>query len=506
MGVSISEAVKNMSKRYLGRVLESFTKDLGTPEEEEAREYITRNAEELAHPDNVARRLDLFELDHSTRVLVYYVLEAIINAHECALTERELTERVRSRENEVIDAAAADDALQYAEDRAVDIMSTVLDTAFEDDQLSRDEYRLVQRLRQKLNLTRRYQRLMEAQIGSFPRADGEPHSYDDIHEALLYLQRQGIVFYRNRAEDDRSVVLPEELQEGVKEVLGIDLSDKARRLLWENLSVDNLEEVLRSQNLPIYGTKDEVVDRVLESGIRPSVGLDVLKTDELYRVCDKLPGVKVSGTKSERIQRIIDHFDNLIVRDVPDETEDAELYYEYLVELAERDRENLLANDVVSKDLDINDAFETGTRYLFRQQLGVELEEMSGSDHPDGAVFLDDGTLFMWDNKSSSDFYTFPNSHVRQFKRYIRDSVEHRVNVFLIVVPDVAEEAEQNCIRLKQQSQNDSDVAIVPAADLKWVAENWRDHTTADNFDLAVFNQTGPLRRDKLEQMMEVLL
>jgi hypothetical protein len=42
MGVSISEAVKNMSKRYLGRVLESFTKDLGTPEEEEARARQTR--------------------------------------------------------------------------------------------------------------------------------------------------------------------------------------------------------------------------------------------------------------------------------------------------------------------------------------------------------------------------------------------------------------------------------------------------------------------------------
>jgi hypothetical protein len=131
---------------------------------------------------------------------------------------------------------------------------------------------------------------------------------------------------------------------------------------------------------------------------------------------------------------------------------------------------------------------------------------MDGSDHPDGSVLLDDGSLLMWDNKSASDAYTFPNSHLRQFKRYIRDSVEHRVNVFMIVVPDVAKEAEPNCIRLKQESQHDSDIAIVRAEDLKWVAENWDEYTGADQFNLAVFYDTGILKRDKLEQMMDVLL
>lgn len=51
-----------------------------------------------------------------------------------------------------------------------------------------------------------------------------------------------------------------------------------------------------------------------------------------------------------------------------------------------------------------------------------------------------------------------------------------------------------------------SGVAIVPAVDLKCVAENWEEYTTADEFNLAVFNQTEILRRDKLEQKMDVLL
>ena len=40
----IEEAVNLMTKQYLARVLESFTKDLGRLEEDEARDYISRNS------------------------------------------------------------------------------------------------------------------------------------------------------------------------------------------------------------------------------------------------------------------------------------------------------------------------------------------------------------------------------------------------------------------------------------------------------------------------------
>jgi hypothetical protein len=54
----IEEAAKRMTKQYLSRVLDSFTKDLGKFDEEQARDYITRNSEELAK----SRSLCLAEL------------------------------------------------------------------------------------------------------------------------------------------------------------------------------------------------------------------------------------------------------------------------------------------------------------------------------------------------------------------------------------------------------------------------------------------------------------
>lgn len=502
----IDEAAAIMTTQYLTRVLSSFTKDLGRLEEKEARDYITRNAEELAKPDNVDRRLDLLDIDHSTRVVVHYVLEVMLNAPDGALDERELCERVREREQGMLDEAAKEGALQYSDAQSVDILRTVLEVAFGDGSISRDEYGLIEKLRQKLQITRKQQRLVEAKMGVFPSPGGELHSFKDINKAVLFLQHQGIVFYCNHAEDGRNIVLPEELQVGVKKVLGIELSDNARQLLWQNMTNAILQSVLRSQNLPTSGSKDELSERLLQAEIKPSEGLDSLMNDDLYGICASLPGVNVSGTKAQRVTRIIAHFDNLLIREVPDDADPAVLFYEYFVELAKRDRENLLASNVISKDIDIERAFEEATRHLFRHKLGVELVEMPGSDHPDGCIEMPDGSLLMWDNKSTETLYTFPNSHLKQFKRYIRDSVEKRVTCFMVIVPEFDVVAEENCLRLKYESQQDTDICIVAAEDLKWVAEHWQDLSKKETFNLAIFDQQGLLNRKRLEQVIRVLM
>jgi hypothetical protein len=68
------------------------------------------------------------------------------------------------------------------------------------------------------------------------------------------------------------------------------------------------------------------------------------------------------------------------------------------------------------------------------------------------------------------------------------------------------DEAESNCIRLKHNTSHDADISIVAAEDLKWAAENWTDYTSADSFNLSVFDYTGILGRSKIEQMMDVVM
>lgn len=503
--MKLTEAVKHMTVAYLRRIVDSFTKDFPQPEEERAREIIVQNVDELTDPDRIEQTLRVADRPYSTRILQQNILEALLNKQDRRATEEEIVQDVRSLEKQILEEAQEpEESLAYEDDDALSTLRAVLSVAVEDDQVSPEELDLIHQLRRKLGIQERSKQIVLAQLNHFPRAGNEPHSPSELSNALTELQKLGVVFHCNHL-DGGVYLIPEELVPGVKHALGIELSDKPWRLLLQNLKKSHLSTMLKARGLPGYGVKDELIDRVVHAGIAPSDALDELTTRELYEVLDDLAGAKVSGSKDERIQRIIDYFQNLVIKEIPEEASPAETYYEYLVELAERDRESLLANDVISKDRDMDLAFEEGTSWLFQQRLDFDLLEMTGSDHPDGMLEFSNGDLLMWDTKSKEEAYSFPRSHLRQFKRYTRDSAR-RVSCFLVIVPEVENRSETKAELLKSESGHDTDVALITAEDLKWVAENWFEYGSSAKFDPEVFNATGILTRDRLEDRLDLFL
>ncbi len=446
----VEEAVQHMTKAYLHRIIDSFTRDFQKGDEDKSREIILRNAEELTDPKRVATVLQLDGL-YSHQVLLASILETLVNCPGTAAAEQDVVEAVTANELEVIERASDPDALRYEDAKAVEIFRAVLEVALEDERLTEEELGLLRRLREKLGLSERAKQTILAQLGHFPRAGNRLHTPSEFKEALLDLQRRGVVFYCNKLDGGRFVV-PEEIVPAIRDALGIELSEAAWTQLVAQMTKDQMATILEAAGVPKSGSKDELKERILSTGLRPSRALDSLSNSELYDLCDALPGAKVSGTKGERVQRLIDYFANLVVREVPEEASPGERYYQFFKELARRDRETLLANKVVKKDIEMERGFEEATRYLFRQKLGLDLVDLPGSEHPDGCVqFKRSGDLLFWDNKSKETVYSFPESHLKQFKRYIRDSAT-RVSCFLVIVPEIGEGAAAIAARLKVES------------------------------------------------------
>jgi hypothetical protein len=502
--MKVSEAVEHMTKSYLHRIIDSFTKDLPKPEEERAREIIVKNAEELTDPERT-RNVLTFEGAYEERIVQTYVLEALINRPEHLASEEEIIEEVTALEQEILDRAAEEDALRYENARSVEILKAVLEVALEDEHMTFEELALIRRLREKLGIGERSKRIILAQLGHFPRPGNRLHTSSEFRDDLIELQRRGIVFYLNRLRGG-VYLIPEEVVDGVKRALEIDITRRGWSMLLDVLTRQQMATFLAAADLPRSGSKAELTERIIQAELRPRACLDALSSQDLYGICKSLPGAKVSGSKDEKIQRLIDYFDDLVVKDVPEEAPPGERFYHYLAELARRDRESLLANGVISKDREMDSAFEEGTRYLFREKLGIELLHMEASDHCDGCMEIGrNGDLLMWDNKSKESVYDFPESHVKQFKRYIRDA-PRRVSCFLVVVPEIGDGAALTAARLKVQSGTDTDIALIRADDLVWVAETWLSNGAGRVFDPEVFNQTGVLDRGVLEQRMKLFL
>ena len=503
--MKVADAIKQMSQLPLQRIVDSFTKDFPKPDEVQARDIVLRNVDELTDPERISAVLR-FDGPFGDQIRQSCMLEAFVNRPEWSASEQEMVESLNRLEQGVLDAAAGEHSLRYEDPRHVEILKDVLRTALEDDHITARELSLLHTLCDSLGLSEGVFRIVLAQLEHFPRPGNVLHTPSECREVLTKLQRGGIVFHCNKA-DGSPYVIPEEIRPSVMDALGLELGQNAYGLLLDALTVGQLKAVLVKKKLPVTGTKPELTSRVISSGLRPSRVLGILSSGELHKLCTSLPGVPVSGTKASRSHRIIGYFANLITKEVSAEASPGERFYKYLPELARRDRENLLANRIITKDIDIERGFEAATRFLFESRLGVELMEMRGSEHPDGCVRFGgrrkiSGDVLMWDNKSTEAAYSFPPSHVRQFKRYIRDATEP-VACFLVIVAKPDDSVMERVWPLAAQCDG-TNIAVIAAEDLGWMAEEWWSRNAEGPFNLEVLNLTGILSRQLLEQRMRL--
>ena len=505
--MKVADAIKQMSKLPLQRIVDSFTKDFPKPDENQARDIILRNVEELTDGKRITTVLQ-FDGPFKDQIRQILMLEAFVNRPDWSASEQEIVESLTRLEQDVLDAAAAEDSLRYEDPDRIEILKDVLRTALRDKLITFRELNLLRTLRDSLGLSEAVFRVALARLNHFPQRGNVLHTPSECRDVLNALQRGGIVFHCNKA-DGSPYVIPDEIRTSVMNALGLELGLHAWGLLLDTLTVSQLKQTLARKKLPTSGTKAELTSRVISSGLSPSRVLGIMSNGDLHKLCSSLPGVPVSGTKAQRIERIIGYFANLITKEVSEEASPGERFYKYLPELARRDRENLLANQIIKKDLDIEHGFEAATRFLFESRLGLELMEMAGSEHPDGCIRFGGrrrtgGDVLMWDNKSTETAYTFPPSHLRQFKRYVRDSSDP-VACFLVVVAIPDDSAMDRVWQLAAECAG-THVALVAAEDLGWVAEEWWSRGGDGRFNLEVLNMTGILSRPLLEQRMRLFL
>ena len=505
--MKVADAIKQMSKLPLQRIVDSFTKDFPKPDEEQARDIILRNVEELTDGKRITTVLQ-FDGPFKDQIRQILMLEAFVNRPDWSASEQEIVESLTRLEQDVLDAAEAEDSLRYEDPDRIEILMDVLKAALRDKLITYRELNLLRTLRDSLGLSEAVFRVVLARLNHFPQRGNVMHTPSECRDVLNALQRGGIVFHCNKA-DGSPYVIPDEIRASVMNALGLELGLHAWGLLLDVLTVSQLKQTLARKKLPTSGTKAELKSRVISSGLSPSRVLGILTTGDLHKLCSSLPGVPVSGTKAVRIRRIIGYFANLITKEVSEEASPGERFYKYLPELARRDRENLLANQIIKKDLDIEHGFEAATRFLFESRLGLKLMEMAGSEHPDGCIRFGGrrrtgGDVLMWDNKSTETAYTFPPSHLRQFKRYIRDSNDP-VACFLVVVAIPDDSAMDRVWQLAAECAG-TNVALIAAEDLGWVAEEWWGRGVDGGLNLEVLNMTGILSRPLLEQRMRLFL
>jgi hypothetical protein len=502
-----------MLKMVKLRILNNYLPSVRGLEDDDLTRVLRDDAEKLADRTRVMGAVNAPDPDFARGELKAIILAVLLQTETYSMPENQLDAKVIEYEQGVVERSKSLDLTEMRKgdpDRwhHFDTYRIVLEAAWgHDATVSPDEARLLGVLRQHLSISREEHWLLSALIRRFPREGCALHTADEVNEARKELQRQGVL-WQYRDEDNQNIdVIPVEVAEVVRrDYAGQELqSVNFRRLLsHDGVLLADLREALERRGLNRYGSKAELIDRVVSSELRPSEVLGALDKDKLSTMCAGF-GLKSSGAKAELVSRLVEFYDDLTFEVRPPTKDKREVWYADYELLAARSYAELRAKKVISRDLEIQTLFEEATEFLFECRLRVSCERACKENRTDGLLRLDQNVCILWDCKSVEVAVNLQDYLEGQFDGYLRKERERGSQPlgFLVVGPVFTEQS----IRLANQykARTGWDVALVTAAGLKHLAERWAALEPEKPFPVRLLIRTEVIDKERAEFLLSLV-
>lgn len=482
----------------------AYVRDARRLEFEEIKKFLIETANQYTSFENISKKLDEIKLDsnRAVRIIAPILLrDYLLNQDDFISTNRDTEAFIVNYEQSIVDESNNFDESKISKDFA--LFKHMLDAAWHhNDDISVDEKNLLETLRKYLSISINEFHMLEAKSGRFPNKENILHTYDDIEETRKVLQSNGLIFAVKNSDGIMCDVIPDDIADGIRNYYNIEIRtygyEKLVDYVIKKTKKQYLIDIVNKAGI-FYGkaniemstnpTVSELREIILKTiqpsnllgGFSPRDGLDVVM---LQNWCADI-GLFVTGNKSSLIDRILEYYDSMRKIEVKstDERERLVPFYECL---AARDLKNLRANDVIDKDLQCEHLFEEATNYIFEKMFLNKPLTLTGTEHPDGKLSFKDKYI-MWDNKSKESPVNLKD-HIQQFERYIKTS-DKDVAVFIVIAPDFTPQSVQECVAFSLN--NDTQILLITAAELKTVAELWSKNHQNEMFNLGYFKQNG---------------
>jgi len=487
--------------------------------EKELRQALLKVRPQYLHLETVRDSIEavFYKEDSNTvRTLAQLMIaDILLNEDGYILGAHATEESVMALEQRIVNESNETDVLSVGNKerlRDLRLYYFVLRVAWEhEDSISSDEAHLLLRLRRRLRINDWDSRVMEAKLGKFPNPNNELHTRTEVKDTRRRLHQAGLLF-AIRDESGRDFdVIPEELAEVMRQVLNREMKEPNYELLLQHKLVRKkgyLQSILDKTGLTWQPSDTlQTLSLQIVRNVPPSTLLggtsprDGLSNEDLYEWCADL-GLAVSGSKPERIERIIRHYDSL-KQLAPHPDDERGAWYEVYEHLAFRDYDFLRSQQIIAKDLEVDAKFEKATGYLFEQRLNHTPLKQVGSNHPDGLLSFKD-MYVMWDNKSKErPGLVNLKDHIKQFHDYM-NRTDKEVPIFLVVAPGFTKESEVVAVQYTAEHFGRS-IVLITAAELKALAEEWASESNKrrdEPFPLGLLGgRTGRFQRESLGEL-----
>lgn len=492
------------------RLANAYVVDARRLDFDEVKECLNKTAQQYTSYENISARIEEVKLDSNRAVRIIapiFLRDYLLNQDDFISTQKETDSAILHYEKTIVDESNNFDTSKMSKDFA--LFKYMIDIAWEhNNDISVDEKNLLEALRKYLCITTREQHMLDAKSGRFPNFENSLHSLDDIDETRRILQSKGLLVAIKNSDGVMCDMIPDDIASALRKYWGVEIRiygyEKLLDYVIKKTRKQYLIDIIEKANKNCERTKIDLPPNPTISDLREIILKSVLPSNLLggFSARDGLNGEQLwdwcvelglgTGDKKTLIQKLLNYYDSL--RKIEIVTEDPrEKYYKVFEELAQRDLKYLRANEVIEKDLQCEHYFEEATDYIFEKLLLNKPLNLTGTEHPDGKLSFKDKYI-MWDNKSKESPVNLKD-HIQQFDRYIKMS-DKDVVVFMVIAPDFTPQSVQECV--DYSLNNDAQILLITAKELKTVAETWAKKHPAEIFNLGYFKQNGRFDITKL--------
>jgi hypothetical protein len=490
----------------LKRVSSAYVIDYRNLTNQEIAEALIKTSPQYYFRENVIKTLNELSLSHDRkeRIIAPIILRHILlHTDDFKILQSDLSNLVIEYEQSIINTANDSvDSKIVGKEKSYELFKYVLEAAWEhNDNISSDEKNLLEKIRERLNLSLKEYHVLEASIGKFPQPNNKIHSRDQVEQVRRKLQSAGLLFTVRDEDKNDYDVIPDEIASVLNEFMGIEMREHGYRELIEYKALRNksyLSAVIQKGGIEILkSTKLEEMKEICIENIKPSILLggysprDGLDSTTLSKWCSEI-GASCSGQKNILIDRVIEHYNN-IRADIVEIDDERKLWFEFYEDLAQRSLDSLRAQNIILKDIECEKKFEQATDYIFEELLFNKPLMLKGTEHADGMLAFQDKVI-LWDNKSKETDVNLLD-HIKQFDRYIKNS-EKQVPIFIVIGPAFTEQSVG--IAMEYMIENDTMILLMTAKELKDLATEWSKNTGSkkEPFLLGYFKQPGRFNRN----------
>ena len=307
-----------------------------------------------------------------------------------------------------------------------------------------------------------------------------------------------IISHIKRGEDIK--LPPEEKPKPLEPRL---VTDEAFKEALYKFSNSQLYHVLTKKKLKIGGTKNQRVERIVNSIYSLTTTLDTLRKDELINL-SKLYELPPIGKKTEIIERIVHYFRNYQIKGTKATPKELFSIYE---DLSKQNKNAYRDIGIDDKDISLSTMtadFERATKYIFESIFRLTVKTQTpGREEPDGVIKEDN--IILYECKTIlSPPYELPITHRDQFRRYIKDQYDKlephaktALKCFILIAHSFDEKIKDKLGQMKIEPY--IPFCLITASDLMFIAEKWLEEQRDRILPTSKLIFQGLYTKDKLK-------